>query len=47
MQSGATFSFSETDLPIAQKQLWQQKHYLQQVKESSQFKIEKLLHANL
>lgn len=47
MQPGATFSFSEVNLQTAERELWQQKHYLQQVKSASQFKIEKLLHANL
>lgn len=45
MQPGASFSFSEVELQTAERELWQQKHYLQQVRNGSTFKIENLLHA--
>ena len=47
MQPGSAFTFSEVDLPTAERKLWEQKHYLQQVRNGSIFKIENLLHATV
>lgn len=47
MQAGDSFTFWETDIETAERELWQQQHYLQQVKKGSSFKIEKLIHAAL